>query len=117
MIAFIIPFAFFFYENDMDDEAETEGFFDTQAGGALKYTLLVAIVFCVLLGIMYAFLRDANVPVTRYAQTFGLAQDLNDAAGPLANPCIKDTVQLNVRREPTPSQDNKSRKATLASDS
>ena len=49
MIAFIIPFAFFFYENDVDEDAEANGFFETQTGGAIKYTLLVAIVFCVLL--------------------------------------------------------------------
>jgi hypothetical protein len=63
-------------ENDMDDEVETESFFDTQAGGAIKYTLLVAVVFCVVLGIMYAFLNKANIPVVRYAQSLEFQSDL-----------------------------------------
>ena len=110
MIAFIIPFAFFFYENDVDEDAETNGFFETQTGGAIKYTLLVAIVFCVVLGIMYAFLNKANVPVTRYAQTFTMSQDakwsnadfvtipaikVTGKAGapvPVAEACIKDAI-------------------------
>lgn len=110
LIAFIIPFAFFFYENDVDEDAETNGFFETQTGGAIKYTLLVAIVFCVVLGIMYAFLNKANVPVTRYAQTFTMSQDVKvsnslivtipstKASGkpgpniPVAEACIKDAI-------------------------
>ena len=91
MIAFIIPFAFFFYENDVDEDAETEGFFDTQAGGALKYTFIVAAVFCVLLGILYAFLNHANIPVTRYAQVLEYVYDIN--AVPL-NPNTVDSCSL-----------------------
>lgn len=64
--------------SDVDEDAETESFFDTQAGGAIKYTLLTAIVFCVCLGIMFAFLNTAYVPVTRYVQTLDWVQDLND---------------------------------------
>lgn len=64
-------------QNDVDEDAETEGFFDTQAGGALKYTIFTAIVFCLVLGIMYAFLRFANVPVTRYIQTLDFQVDMN----------------------------------------
>jgi len=79
LIAFIIPFAFFFYENDQDEESDPDqGFFDTQTGQAIKYTLGVAIVFVVLLVIMYSFLHNANVPVTRYAQTFNVAQEANE---------------------------------------
>jgi LMBR1 domain-containing protein 1 len=99
LVSFIIPFAFFFYENDMDEEAETEGFFDTQAGGALKYTFIVAAVFCVLLGILYAFLHNANVPVTRYAQTFSLSQDVNEVS-PVTQDvpglCITGAIVKNV---------------------
>lgn len=92
LISFIIPFAFFYYENDMDDEAAEEaGFCDSQKGQALKYTIGITAVFFIVLGIMYAFLAEANVPVTRYAQIFKRANDVND---PEVFPwdCIKDVV-------------------------
>lgn len=66
-ITFIIPFSFFFYESDMDDDVEAEGFMDTQAGEALKYT--GAFAFCIILSmtLMWAYLNTAQVPVTRIA--------------------------------------------------
>jgi LMBR1 domain-containing protein 1 len=46
----------------------------------------VAVVFCVVLGIMYAFLRMANIPVVRYAQTMDFLYDIGIA--PAATPAI-----------------------------
>lgn len=94
MLAFILPFAFFFYENDMDDEAETDGFFDTQTGSAIKHTVIVAFVFCITLALMYVYLHNANVPVTRYLQTIAekyQVQVLGTATNTAAS-CLDATV-------------------------
>lgn len=67
MICFIIPFAFFYYENDLDDDEKPASWFDSQSGMAFKYTLALAAVFLIVLGIMYAFLNTAHVPVVSYS--------------------------------------------------
>lgn len=73
MLAFIIPYAFFYYENDQDEEAmEDAGMCEKQGCMALKYTLGLAVVLILLLVIMYAFLHNANIPVKRYAQLTNL---------------------------------------------
>jgi len=98
LIAVIIPFAFFFYENDLDDEsdeAQEGGFLQSQTGMAIKWTLATAVVFCVLLGIMYAFLHNANVPVTRYAQTFDVAVDVKSTTTFDMSACVKGAVVDN----------------------
>jgi LMBR1 domain-containing protein 1 len=69
MVGAIIPFAFFFYENDVDENDETEGFFNTQIGMALKYTVITLVIFVVIFIIMYSLANKAYVPVLRMAQS------------------------------------------------
>jgi len=68
LIFVIIPFAYFFYENDTEPGEGETGFFDTQFGSALAYTLGFFIVFLTILLIMYAFLNKANIPVTKLTE-------------------------------------------------
>lgn len=50
-ITFLIPFAFFYYESDMDEEEAAEaGFCDSQCGNGLKYTFAFAVFFIVVMG-------------------------------------------------------------------
>lgn len=81
MVSFVIPYAFWYYESDtIEDDGEfgedhsdnpkkKSGCLSTQAGTALCYTLCFFVVFTTILVIMYAFLHNAIVPVTRIAQS------------------------------------------------
>jgi LMBR1 domain-containing protein 1 len=72
MIIFVIPFAYFYYENEEDEEYIAESKCDTQICNALKYTLGFLSFFIILFSIMYAYLNDANIPVTRIAESRSL---------------------------------------------
>lgn len=69
LVGAIIPFAFFYYENDVDPDEQIESFFDTQIGMALKYTLVTLVIFVVIFIIMYSLLNKAYIPVLRIAQS------------------------------------------------
>ncbi len=72
MVTVIIPFAFFYYENDMDPDEQVETFWDGQIGQALKYTLIMLGLMCLAFFIMYAYLNVAHIPVSRIAQSASL---------------------------------------------
>lgn len=65
MLFAIIPFAFFFYESDVDPnrKAEDKTCRNSQFSGALCYASIVFVVFATILLIMYAFLNTAEIPV------------------------------------------------------
>lgn len=75
LITAIIPFAFFFYESDVDPEV-SHGFCNGQCGSAIKYTLVFFISFVVLIVILYATSRTAEIPVQRYAQSPSLVSPI-----------------------------------------
>jgi len=85
LICFVIPFAYFFYESDVD-EADVEGFCDSQTGQAITYTSVFAIVFITLLVIMYAFLNTAEIPVIQYKQSWSLIVPVATNQSSLPNP-------------------------------
>lgn len=65
MIFWVIPFAYFFYENDMSEaDARNKKCYGTQAGQAVIYTLGYSIVFILILVIMYALINQTEIPVT-----------------------------------------------------
>lgn len=64
----LIPFAFFYYESDQDPE-EKGGFCKSQFGEALKYSLLFAVIFIIIVVIMYSFLGTARLNVSRIIQS------------------------------------------------
>uniref|UniRef100_A0A6A7G5U2 LMBR1-like conserved region-containing protein n=1 Tax=Hirondellea gigas TaxID=1518452 RepID=A0A6A7G5U2_9CRUS len=70
-IVVIIPFAFFFYESDVDPDllreqgaSQCEG----QAPQAMKYTCLSFVIFTILVVIMYVFMHVAEIRVERHTQ-------------------------------------------------
>lgn len=69
LVCVLIPFAYFFYESDVD-EKEVKGFCDSQLGQAISYTFGFFAVMAVLLVILYSFLHTAEIPVVRYRETF-----------------------------------------------
>jgi len=74
LLAVIIPFAFFFYESDIDP-ADVRSFADTQCCQGIKYACFTAIFFVIALVIGYTQLNTAEIPVRRVAQLYstGLA--------------------------------------------
>jgi len=71
MVFLIIPFAYFFYESDVDPE-EAQTFCSSQIGLAIQYTIGFFIIFLTILLLLYAFLSEANIPVTQYSQSLSL---------------------------------------------
>lgn len=70
-LIFVLPFAFFYYENDYDREAqakEERRVLQHQGCIALKYTLVSAVIFIVILTVMYLLLGTAEIPVTKITQ-------------------------------------------------
>jgi len=86
----IIPFAFFFYESDMDDEKK-DHCLDTQTCGAIKYTAAFFVVFALILIIMYVVLNTAHIPVTRVAQATTLVTEVSNSIINVDHAC-KDSV-------------------------
>ena len=68
MLAAIIPYAFFYYESEVDD-SEPLGVCDQQWCVGLKYALGFLIVCIVGLVILYSVINTANIPVVRVAQS------------------------------------------------
>jgi len=63
-----IPFAFWFYESDIssDGESKLSRFkVSTQFASALVFTVVLIVVFGITLGVLYAFLNKAEIPVSR----------------------------------------------------
>jgi len=63
MLFFVIPFAYFYYENDLAPD-QGKGCCASQGQQALMYTFGFSIVFILLLVIMYAVINEAHIPVT-----------------------------------------------------
>jgi fatty acid desaturase len=63
----LIPFAYFFYESDMDP-AEKGGCLNSQLGQSIIYTMVTFVVFSVICLIMFAFLGNAEIPYTLMQQ-------------------------------------------------
>jgi len=77
MIFFIIPYAYFFYENDMSEaEAREKRCCASQAGQAFIYTCMFAVVLILLMVILYAFVHETTIPVTAvyYSASKGAVQ-------------------------------------------
>jgi len=102
LIFVIIPFAYFFYENDTDPAEGENGFFDTQFGSALGYTGGFFIVFLTILLIMYAYLNKANIPVTKLAESLGdivaVSANLSSATRTCvaSTGCLKSTFNWTI---------------------
>lgn len=77
LVAVLIPFAYFYYESEID-EADVKGFCDTQCGQGLCYTTIFLVVFVTILGILYAFLAQAEIPVTRYMLSPARLTEMSD---------------------------------------
>jgi len=74
----LIPFAFYYYEADEDySDDEKKGCCRSQIGSALLSTFIFFAVAIVLLGILYAFLNTAEIPVRRYSQAMDLVVPAN----------------------------------------
>lgn len=71
IVAFVlIPFAFFFYESDVDPKKKNNGLCGTNCCGsqiaqAACYTFFIFVIFTILFVIMYAGLNTAEIPVER----------------------------------------------------
>lgn len=72
-VVLVIPFAFWFYESDVDrDELrENNARCQGQLCTAIKFTVAFLIVFIITLVLMWAFLSTAEVPVTRQTRSIG----------------------------------------------
>jgi len=70
MLGFVLPFAFFYYENDTDPE-EKQKCCQTQTCMGFKYAIAFAIIFLGLLLILYFGIGTAIIPVVRIAQSPG----------------------------------------------
>lgn len=79
MISFVIPYAFFFYESDVDPRRKVTNCLYTQTGKAFLYTIGFFIIFFIILICMFTQLATAEVPVTRVAQNANLMVDEAEA--------------------------------------
>jgi len=104
MVFFIIPFAYFFYENDMEPDESNKGFCKTQFGQALLYTIGFAIVFIIILVIMYAVINVAEIPVAYVMYQSKLVKHMNESYDAFQNSLIE------VRSCENPLCDNTTRK-------
>jgi LMBR1 domain-containing protein 1 len=75
LLSLVIPFAFFFYENDVDP-SEVTSCGDGQCGRAAKDTAVFFVVFAILLAVLYATSRTAAIPITRYAMSPALVSPI-----------------------------------------
>eukprot|EP01006_Ploeotia_vitrea_P022926 TRINITY_DN55354_c0_g1_i2.p1 TRINITY_DN55354_c0_g1~~TRINITY_DN55354_c0_g1_i2.p1 ORF type:complete len:395 (-),score=166.08 TRINITY_DN55354_c0_g1_i2:455-1639(-) len=71
MVTVLIPFAFFFYESDVDRE-EAQKCCTGQFWTAFRMTAAFFVVFSLVLIIMWAVLNEAQIPVKRIAQDVNL---------------------------------------------
>lgn len=63
MLFAIIPFAFFYYESDVDPNRKDKSCRNSQFSGALCYSSLTFVIFSTVLLIMWALLATAEIPV------------------------------------------------------
>lgn len=75
-VSIVIPYAYFFYESDMDPDDKPESFADTQAGSAMKYTFAFLGFFFLLLGILYGTTGFAYIPTRTLAYNADLVLDV-----------------------------------------
>ena len=71
MIGAIIPYAFFYYESEVDD-SEPVGFCDKQWVAGLKYAGVWLIMWVIILVVSYSYANTASIPVIRVGQGAGL---------------------------------------------
>ena len=71
MIGAIIPYAFFYYESEVDD-SEPIGFCDKQWVVGLRYAGGWLIVWVIILVVSYGYANTASIPVVRVAQGVSL---------------------------------------------
>lgn len=76
MVFGVIPFAYFFYENDMDPDRANKSCCASQLGQAIWYSLGFAIVFILLLVILYAVINEAQIPVTEVVYHHGVMKQM-----------------------------------------
>jgi LMBR1 domain-containing protein 1 len=99
-IVILIPYAFWYYENEQltDDESGEEreghrGCCGGQAGAALCYTIIFFMCFMLILMILYFVLNEAEIPVMRIAQSnknwLDYTEEMPFASVGLVNPCIE----------------------------
>lgn len=73
----LIPYAYFFYESDVNDEEVPETCCATQTGAAFGYALAFFLIFGAILVVMYTFLGEANVPYTLLRQELSTVYDVS----------------------------------------
>lgn len=79
MLGFMIPFAFFYYDSDMDmDDSAERGKCDSQTCAGLKYAFGFSICFACLLFTLYLVMATAEIPVERVAQGTAWVVGFND---------------------------------------
>jgi LMBR1 domain-containing protein 1 len=66
----LIPFAYFFYESDVDPN-EKQGCLSSQLGQSMTYTIVTFVVFAAICTIMYAFMGTAEIPYSLMRQSAG----------------------------------------------
>lgn len=91
LLALVVPYAFFFYESDVDAADSKARCCAKQGCMALQWTLGFFITFTLILLILFFTLADAEVPVTRVArdrsQLVAPGAPLLDSACTAANAC------------------------------
>jgi len=100
-----IPFAFWFYESEMDssEKVSSSGWkVSTQFASALTFTGILIAVFGITLGVMYAFLNSAAIPIQRrtLSWNFYATEDKwNDGLNVecIAPHCADDEISLMLR--------------------
>ena len=94
MIGAIIPYAFFYYESEVDD-SEPIGFCDKAVGGwGLRYAGMWLIVWIIILVVSYGYANTASIPVVRVAQ--GVSLVYGPADFPLTpSPLVANTFTQN----------------------
>jgi len=111
LVCAVIPFAFFYYESDVDAEdlGPDAGFFDKQIGSAICYAGIFMIVIMVILIILYTTSNTAYVPVNRITMDLKTVVPVQSDINPLT------TLNPTLQRFATASCPGKTSK--IASDS
>lgn len=96
-VVLLVPFAFFFYESDVDPEEKTTGC-SSQGCEAVKLTIGFFLIFAMILVLMFVFLSTAEIPISTIVQNNNLIQPIQGASIAYQPCCAADDTACTTGR-------------------